>query len=431
MSGVVREIDPRQANERQNSVKNSNEVSYWNGSFLIVILILSTFVSIPLLLVPQNDDIKHWQRRNDISSVIGRLIDYFFGYSLFRTLHLMFESKLLFKLKDAISFQVFIRFYVAKLIGFVVIPNLIEYLIWNVSLGNDNVMPFNAYLGLIGFPIPYVALWLQYPQELYYNKRGRRRFKAYIYYKFWRNFSMIPYLVSAIIVQVLPSDFQWVIAILLQINREIDYFISTKMLSNSTGALDKGAKTTITIAVNGAYAMYMTVLIGTKATTFSACAIIAVDFMLNLKAAFKIFRLQRKIEPDHLETEKKLIKIKQEVQTLSLMEIYEIIIPISYIVTFLIAYYGPNAHIYGHIRSSYWQYNPVENVEKLVVTVLSLFLVDVSSGIFGALLLSTSSINLLREGCKVLQQYWPIITLANASGIYIVRFKVFLLHNVK
>ena len=383
-------------------------------------------MSIPLLLVPQNDDIKHWQKRNDFSSVIGRFINYFFGFSLFRTLHLMFECKLLFKLKDVMTFQVFIRFYAAKLMGFVVIPNLTEYLIWNVGLGHDNVMPFNSYLNLIGFPIPYVALWLQYPEELNYNKRGRRRFKAYVYFKIWRNFMVVPHLVSAIIVRILPSEFQWVMAILLPINREIDYFMSTKMLSNSTGALDEGAKATVTIAVNGLYARQMTIAIAGKANTFTTFAILALDFVLNLNAAFKIFKRKRKVQPDHLENQKNLLKIKQELQTLSLIEIIEIMIPISYIMTFLIAYYGPNSHIFGNIRNDYWQYKPVENVENLVVTVLSLFMVDISSGIFGALLLSTSSLNLLREGCMVLKTYWPIITLGNLSGIYLVRFKYLL-----
>ena len=422
MYRAIAHIGQRNYNERRHSVNNPNDVSYWNGSYLIVILIVSTVFSLPLILVPQNDNIKYWQERNDVSSVIGRLINYFFGGSLYRTFHLMFESQLLFKLKDVMTFQVFIRFYAAKLLGFVVIPNLIEYLVWNVGLGNDNVMPFNAYLALIGFPIPYIALWLQYPKELYYNKKGRRKFKAYIYYKIWRNLTLIPFLVSAIIVRILPSDFQWVMAVLLPINREIDHFVSTKMLSNFTRVLDESAKIAITISVNITYTMHMTIAIGTKATTFTTCAILAVDFALNLKTAFKIFRLKLKVQPDPLENQKNLLKIKQELQTLCLTEIIEIINPTSYIITFLIAYYGPNAYLFGNIRNSYWQNKPVENVENLVVTVLSLFMVDISSGIFGALLLSTSSLNLLREGCMVLKTYWPIITLGNLSGIYLVRF---------
>ena len=425
MYRAIAHIGQRNYNERRHSVNNPNEVSYWNGSYLIVILIVSTVFSLPLILVPQNDNIKYWQERNDISSVIGRLINYIFGGSLYRTFHLMFESKMIFKLKDVMTFQVFIRFYAAKLLGFVVIPNLIEYLVWNVGLGNDSVMPFNVYLGLIGFPIPYIALWLQYSMDLRYNKKGRRKFKAYIYYKIWRNFTTIQFLVSAIIVRNLPSEFQWVMAVLLPINREIDHFVSTKMLSNSTRVLDEGAKTAITISVNITFTMHMTIAIGTKATTFTTCAILAVDFALNLKTAFKIFRLKLKVQPDPLENQKNLLKIKQELQTLCLTEIIEIINPISYIITFLIAYYGPNAYLFGNIRNSYWQNKPVENVEKLVVTVFSLFLVDISSAIFGAILLSTSSINLLHEGCKVLKKYWPIIALSNATVIYMVRLKHF------
>ena len=405
------------------------KASYLNGLHLISVLILCVLPCFPLILVPQNDDIKFWQNWSSMSSIAGDAANYFFGFSLIRTIHQMFESKLFFKLKSVMTFKVFVQLYVAKLIGYLILPKLTAYLIWNVGFGNDNVMPFNAYLGLIGFPIPYLALWMIFQQQLRYNNRGRRKFQAYIYFKFWRNFTFILFLVSNIIVRLLPSEFQWVMAILLPINREMDYMISTKILSNGPGLLDDGIKTALVVTVNSNYALHLAITIGTKATTFTSCCILAVDFFSNLKSAYKIFRLANRTEPDHLEDQKRLLEKEDELKSLSLIEAIEILIPISYIITFLIAYYGPNAEVFGGIRNSYWHYKAIEDVKTLSSTVLWMGFVDFSSALFGGLLLSTCSINLLQEGCRVMKTYWHIIALTIACELYLVSMEVAMSRN--
>ena len=55
-------------------------------------------------------------------------------------------------------------------------------------------------------------------------------------------------------------------------------------------------------------------------------------------------------------TEKSLQKLKKSVQILVLAESLEIVIPLAYLVCFVIAYYGPNADILGNIKNGYWQY---------------------------------------------------------------------------
>ena len=175
------------------------------------------------------------------------------------------------------TFPVFIRLYIAKLIGFVAVPKLTAYLIWNLILQYDSVMPFNVYLGLIGFPIPYIALWYQYPHEFRYRKRGRKRFKAYFYYKTWRNFTFIPLLVFSIIIAILPDQFDWVMAIILPIHREIDYFVSKKLLAKSNEVLDESLQTSLTITVNVGYAEKIAIVLGTKASRFTSFCILAID----------------------------------------------------------------------------------------------------------------------------------------------------------
>ena len=72
---------------------------------------------------------------------------------------------------------------------------------------------------------------------------------------------------------------------------------------------------------------------------------------------------------------------------LVLCEILEILVPLVYLSTFLIAYYGPNANILGNIRNEYWHYHAVDDVGRLMATVLQMFFIDFSSIIIGGFFL--------------------------------------------
>ena len=100
---------------------------------------------------------------------------------------------------------------------------------------------------------------------------------------------------------------------------------------------------------------------------------------------------------------------------LCLIEIIEMMVPIAYIITHLIAYYGPNAELFNMML----QYH----TKELVVPVILMFLIDFSSGILGGIMLVTCSINLLREGCGVIKAFGPIITLQISRDLYNVSFE--------
>ena len=395
----------------------SNKISYWNGLYLIPILFLCVLFSLPLILVPQNDDIKLWKKRNDVSSVIGDMINYAFGFSLLQTFHLMSEFKMIFKIHSMMTFQTFTWVYMLNLLTFIILPILTAHLVWNVALGHASVMPFNLLLFSIWLPFCYIILWVYYTKHICENKKGRQKFKAYMYYKCWLFiYSFLRFMISAIF-KILPSECQWVMAIVLPLNRELDHQVSKTLLSKGPGLLDESTKTLVVIRVNSLYSMHVALAIGHRATTFTSCCILIVDLMFNLQSAYKILRLTCKIEPDHLENQKRLIKKKEELRKLCLVEVIEIVVPITYITTYLIAYHGPNAELFRGMLD--------RDVVTLVVPVMWMFLIDLSSGILGSILLVTCSINLLREGCGVLKTYGPMIALQIARQLYIVSFENF------
>ena len=99
--------------------------------------------------------------------------------------------------------------------------------------------------------------------------------------------------------------------------------------------------------------IFLSVCVGGLATDATLYILIATDFIINNYFAVMTWRAKKNI------TEKSLQKLKKSVQILVLAESLEIIIPLAYLLCFVIAYYGPNAEILGNIKNGYWQYQEI------------------------------------------------------------------------
>ena len=95
--------------------------------------------------------------------------------------------------------------------------------------------------------------------------------------------------------------------------------------------------------------VFVSVCVGGVATWPFLITLIEIDFIINNYFAVMTWRAKRN-------SEKSLPKLKKSVQMLVLSESLEIIIPLSYLLCFVAAYYGPNADILGNIKNGYWQY---------------------------------------------------------------------------
>ena len=96
--------------------------------------------------------------------------------------------------------------------------------------------------------------------------------------------------------------------------------------------------------------VFVSVCVGGVATWPFLITLIEMDFIINNYFAVMTWRGRRNF------TQKSLQKLKKSVQILVLSESLEIVIPLAYLLCFVIAYYGPNADILGNIKNGYWQY---------------------------------------------------------------------------
>ena len=116
--------------------------------------------------------------------------------------------------------------------------------------------------------------------------------------------------------------------------------------------------------------------------------------------------------------------VQENLQELVMTERIESVIPVTYILTFLMAYYGPNAKILGNIKLTLWQYQSVTDIEKYIKNLCVLTGIDfLSFATNGILLWTTCKINIFKVLQKVQQQFWLIFAIQEAFLFFEVKFE--------
>ena len=120
--------------------------------------------------------------------------------------------------------------------------------------------------------------------------------------------------------------------------------------------------------------------------------------------------------------------VQEMIAELTLTERIETLVPLTYILCYAIAYYGPNAEILGNIQNDYWQYESIDDIWKVVQNVLVMFVVDgCSAVIVGIILWRVCSIRILQEARKLIAHSWPIIVVNIANYLNYVSFSVIII----
>ena len=114
---------------------------------------------------------------------------------------------------------------------------------------------------------------------------------------------------------------------------------------------------------------------------------------------------------------------QENLEELIMTERIESVIPFTYLLTFLMAYYGPNAEILGNIKLTIWQYQSVADIEDYIKNLLKLLVIDfLSFATNGILLWITCKINVFKVLQKVQAQFWLIMTIQEAFLFFEVKF---------
>lgn len=298
----------------------------------------------------------------------------------------------------------FIMWLVGGLVGAIVIGA--GYILWTYSLNYRYPIPFICYIELMILSVMlFMTLWFLFPSKWRKNKEFHNRLKWLILALTINQFMAVEYaIITKVFISIRPN-YQWILALILPIIREINIWIITSLAKKSARGDLQSVAITCNHGVCTGHSLFLAYIVGNVATNVSAGLILATDFMINIYITLRIITIQKK----NPMTSEKGIELLQE---LVVSEMVEFMIPIFYLIVFIAAYYGPNANLIGNIGNSYWQYNAVEDVGKTVGFVSIFFFIDFCSVIFCSYLLwKFCQINLLRPYVALQREFGMVFLL--------------------
>ena len=385
---------------------NSNCVSI--TLYFLQILILCTVFSFPILLFPQHDSVKlpqYW-----FETIILGLVTQILSW----TLDTIIVIKDYFRVDLFVSLQVFVKLYFVGATFWISI-NCFCYLVWTVAIGYHHPMPLSLILGYFVYVVHYAHLYFILCKDASWDIDLSIRYKAFIKNRLWCILIDLQYKGLSFLFNMLPGAIQWILAFVLPLVREVNYKISYYLMVESP-KIEDGKENTI-IGMYGYSALYVAIRLGQTTTNITSILILVVDFALNLYSCHEVIKLHKSIVPDTSSTAIQLKKKRDSVLVkLVLTEILEILAPLSYLITVLLAYYGPNAEILGNIRNGCWHFKPIQHIGQLVFHVAIMFIIDSSSAVIvGYGLLKACSINFVNETFKVIREKWDAIAIILAN----------------
>ena len=290
--------------------------------------------------------------------------------------------------------------------------------IWAKILGYRLPMPFmQCVVGTSGTLFYSIALWCLIPVEWRKSKKIKKRYRFFIATAVYYSMSYYQYIAFSIIFEYVPLNRQWSIAIMLPLLREVNIWIIEMLAQKSADGTDTSVTIATTHLVNTRHCIFLAVMVGTKATNLSSWIILLADFFYNLYLTLKIIWI-KKTKPNN---EKNNLEMFHLLFSLTINELIEVVMPMTFLVCFLFAYYGPNAEIIGGVKSSHFHYEPVTNINGFVQKMILFLLVDLFSVIFvGTLLWLSCKINLIRAYMTMQEEFWSIITLPTTFATYVV-----------
>ena len=118
--------------------------------------------------------------------------------------------------------------------------------------------------------------------------------------------------------------------------------------------------------------------------------------------------------------------VKEDLDKLIVTERTESMVPIMYVLCFLMAYHGPNAENFGNIKLSLWHYQAVSDPNEYIWNICLLASVDsLSFVVNGILLWVTCKINVLTILKDLQMKYWLLFGVQISHCLIQVILKVF------
>lgn len=299
------------------------------------------------------------------------------------------------------------RYYLASaLVGIVgyELPFLISSLVWTKSLRFSLPLPFHTMAcGFCGVLASMALTNLSFPRDWRKDRKFKIRLK-------WLNYGVIyvlaivfQYNAAAVLLHYNKNEYQPAIALVFILLREVNGSIISKFVSKTAGGDEFRAEDTGSILIGIQHTILICYTLGSIATYETGMFFMVSDIILSLVLCLKLVWV-RKRRPEN--TKEQIDLIRQ----LVLAELLEIMVTLTFLITCILAFYGPNSKLIGGIEATIWHYEAIEDMPAYLKTVLTLFTVDFSCAIVSSVLLWLS--------CRI-NLFVAFMAMEKEHGVYI------------
>ena len=223
----------------------------------------------------------------------------------------------------------------------------ILYIFWSVVVELPYPMPFHGYIiAVITWYMMNIVFWFQCPKTWRSDRTVMKNMMFCIMFLNMLYVAEITYKAIRKIFLVVPRSYHLPLVLVLIIVREWHGWILGFCGKKISEYPDISIEILATLIGGLRHIMFLSVDIGSITTKAVSYSIIAADFVINLISCFQVVLYNQKKSKEY--------EMKQVKTALNLIinESVEFIMPIAYVICFLMAYYGPNAEILGNIKNS-------------------------------------------------------------------------------
>ena len=163
------------------------------------------------------------------------------------------------------------------------ILNACCYILWSLILENNLPMPLNYFIcAPISFSIMQGLLWIHLPKEYRNKKTSKKKYKYFLFSQLIIVICFWIYLGTGYLLHVIDRRYQWILALLFPIIRELNQGILSKACCCSSESNDPWIKLSSWHWMGSVNAFFLTVAMASVATDITSYIILGVDFLLNM-----------------------------------------------------------------------------------------------------------------------------------------------------
>ena len=268
------------------------------------------------------------------------------------------------------------------------------------------------------------TFWLLIPEIHRSTNHFWKRYFYYVLGQFLRYCAILEYLGVAWLFVIIEEKYQWIIAILLPVIRDINGRMLTYVchksfkitVEDNRGVTINNSKTAIQVTctheMGCRHAAFLSVAITLLATRKTAFLCLGFDFITSLIiCALTITSTKKKGQDMSVNTNVNL-------QILVVKEKVGFIVPISYTLCFMGAYFGPNSKIIGNVGNTSWHFGRVKSLGPPLKILGLLFLIRfIGIGLWTVVLRVFSQIKYLDGYMYIQKKFWLIMAIHEAYAL--------------